>query len=77
MTILQFVLVKHGADDSKANRGIEADNQANNLTATPVSNPTIANMTIIGNNFDGDDDSEGVILRAGTNAKLMEALNGR
>jgi hypothetical protein len=67
---LQFVLVKHGADDSKANRGIEADNQADNLTATPVSNPTIANMTIIGNNFDGDDDSEGVLLRAGTNAKL-------
>jgi trimeric autotransporter adhesin len=67
---LQFVLVKHGADDSKSNRGIEADNQADNLTATPVSNPTIANMTIIGNNFDGDDDSEGVLLRAGTNAKL-------
>ena len=67
---LQFVLVKHGADDSKSNRAIEADNQSGNFTATPVSNPTIANMTIIGNNFDGDDDSEGVLLRAGTNAKL-------
>ncbi|MEO3877216.1 hypothetical protein [Rheinheimera fenheensis] len=67
---LQFVLVKHAADDAKANRGIEADNQADNLTATPVSNPIVANMTIIGNNFDGDDDSEGVLLRAGTNAKL-------
>ena len=67
---LQFVLVKHAADDAKANRGIEADNQSNNLTATPVSNPIVANMTIIGNNFDGDDDSEGVLLRAGTNAKL-------
>ena len=67
---LQFVLVKHGADDSKSNRGIEADNQSGNFTATPVSNPTIANMTIIGNNFDGDDDSEGVLLRAGTNAQL-------
>ena len=67
---LQFVLVKHGADDSKSNRGIEADNQSDNLTATPVSNPIVANMTIIGNNFDGDDDSEGVLLRAGTNAKL-------
>ena len=67
---MQFVLVKHGADDSKANRGIEADNQSGDFTALPVSNPIVANMTIIGNNFDGDDDSEGVLLRAGTNAKL-------
>lgn len=67
---LQFVLVKHAADGAKANRGIEADNQSGNFTATPVSNPTIANMTIIGNSFDGDDDSEGILLRAGTNAQL-------
>lgn len=67
---MQFVLVKHGADDSKSNRGIEADNQSGDFTALPVSNPIVANMTIIGNNFDGDDDSEGVLLRAGTNAKL-------
>lgn len=67
---MQFVIVKHAADDAKANRGIEADNQSGNFTALPVSNPIIANMTIIGNNFDGDDDSEGVLLRAGTNAKL-------
>ena len=67
---LQFVLVKHAADGAKANRGIEADNQSGNFGALPISNPTIANMTIIGNTFDGDDDSEGVLLRAGTNAQL-------
>ena len=67
---MQFVLVKHAADNAKANRGIEGDNQAGNLTAAPISNPTIANMTIIGNTFDGTDDSEGVLLRAGTNAQL-------
>lgn len=67
---MQFVLVKHAADNAKANRGIEGDNDAANITATPVSNPTIANMTIIGNTFDGTDDSEGVLLRAGTNAQL-------
>jgi trimeric autotransporter adhesin len=67
---LQFVLVKHAADGAKANRGIEGDNQSGNFTALPVSNPMIANMTIIGNNFDGDDDSEGILLRAGTNAQL-------
>lgn len=67
---MQFVLVKHASDNTKANRGIEGDNQSGNLTALPVSNPTIANMTIIGNTFDGTDDSEGVLLRAGTNAQL-------
>lgn len=67
---LQFVLVKMDPNNAKANRGIEGDNQAGNLTAAPVSNPTVANMTIIGNAFDGDDDSEGVLLRAGTNAQL-------
>ena len=67
---LQFVLVKHAADNAKANRGIEGDNQSGDFTALPVSNPMIANMTIIGNSFDGDDDSEGLLLRAGTNAQL-------
>ncbi|MDP5136199.1 hypothetical protein ORJ04_09580 [Rheinheimera baltica] len=67
---LQFVLVKHAADGAKANRGIEGDNQSGNFTALPVSNPMISNMTIIGNTFDGDDDSEGLLLRAGTNAQL-------
>lgn len=67
---LQFVLVKHAADNAKANRGIEGDNQSGNFTAQPISNPIIANMTIIGNTFDGTDDSEGVLLRAGTKAQL-------
>ncbi|MCA1929010.1 hypothetical protein [Rheinheimera sp.] len=67
---MQFVLIKHAADNAKANRGIEGDNQSTNFTATPISNPVIANMTIIGNTFDGTDDSEGVLLRAGTNAQL-------
>ncbi|WP_233081355.1 hypothetical protein [Rheinheimera soli] len=67
---MQFVLVKHAADGAKANRGIEGDNQSGNFTALPISNPIIANMTIIGNTFDGTDDSEGVLLRAGTNAQL-------
>jgi hypothetical protein len=67
---LQFVLVKHAGDGAKANRGIEGDNQSGNFTALPISNPIIANMTIIGNTFDGTDDSEGVLLRAGTRAQL-------
>lgn len=67
----QYFLVKHDANNGEANRGIEADNQSSNFSATPVSNPTIANMTIIGNTYkSAEKDSEGVLLRAGTNAQL-------
>jgi hypothetical protein len=65
---MQYVLVKHAADNSDANRGIEGDGDGG--TGTIFSNPTIANMTIIGNTFDGEDDSEGVLLRDQTNAQL-------
>lgn len=65
---MQFVLVKHADDNSDANRGIEGDGDGG--TGTAFSNPTISNMTIIGNTFDGEDDSEGVLLRDQTNAQL-------
>jgi len=68
---IQYVLVKHDANDGEANRAIEADNDGSSPAKEPQSNPTIANMTIIGNNFDSaDKDSEGVYLREGTKAQL-------
>src|SRR5690606_29617062 len=67
---MQHVLVRHNPNNTKANRGIEGDNQSSDFTELPVSKPRIANMTIIGNTFDGEDDSEGVLLRAGTAAEL-------
>nr|WP_168710968.1 hypothetical protein [Ningiella ruwaisensis] len=65
---MQYVLVKHADDNSDANRGIEGDGDGG--AGTEFSSPMIANMTIIGNTFDGEDDSEGVLLRDQTNAKL-------
>ncbi|MCW8832946.1 MAG: hypothetical protein OQK09_09605 [Colwellia sp.] len=68
---MQYVLVKHDANDGAANRAIEADNDGSTPNKQPQSNPTIANMTIIGNAFDtADKDSEGVYLREGTKAQL-------
>ena len=68
---MQYVLVKHDANNGAANRGIEADNDGSSPAKQPQSNPTIANMTIIGNGFDtADKDSEGVYLREGTRAQL-------
>ncbi|WP_100643819.1 hypothetical protein [Alteromonas facilis] len=71
---MQYVVVKQAADDSDANRAIEADNDGSNPAIEPQSNPTIANVTIIGNNFDGEDDSEGVYLREGTGAQLANFI---
>jgi hypothetical protein len=66
---MQFVLVKHAADNSDANRGIEGDGDGGD--GADFSNPTVANMTIIGNTFDtAESDSEGVLLRDQTNAQL-------
>jgi hypothetical protein len=66
---MQFVLVKHADDNSDANRGIEGDGDGGDGMA--FSNPTVANMTIIGNTFDtAESDSEGVLLRDQTNAQL-------
>ncbi|XQW84047.1 hypothetical protein ACOYR1_12970 [Thalassotalea piscium] len=68
---LQYVLVKHAAEDGEANRAIEADNDGSTPNKLPQSNPTIANMTIIGNGFDSaDKDSEGIYLREGTKAQF-------
>ena len=68
---MQYVLVKHDPENGQANRGIEADNDGTTPNKQPQSNPTIANMTIIGNTFDtADKDSEGIYLREGTKAQL-------
>ncbi|AWL11198.1 hypothetical protein HMF8227_00702 [Saliniradius amylolyticus] len=66
---MQYVLVKHDANDGEANRGIEGDGDGGD--GTDFSNPIVANMTIIGNAYDSaDKDSEGVLLRDQTNAQL-------
>ena len=51
---------------------IEADNREDNFTNTPVSSPTLANLTLIGNN--GIKEQRGVRLRAGTHIKMYNAL---
>lgn len=50
------------------NRGIEADNQDTNPDATPISNPTLKNVTVVGTK-EGPE-SQGAKLRAGTNGNI-------
>ena len=71
---LQHVLIKQAADNSDANRAIEADNDGKTPGKTPRSNPMLANVTIIGNNFKGEDEGEGIYLREGTGAQIYNLV---
>ncbi|MBX2802661.1 MAG: hypothetical protein KTR31_33585 [Myxococcales bacterium] len=65
-------VVLQGKDDA-GDQGIEADNNGDNNGATPRSNPTLANLTIVGSPDNGDSDI-GILLREGTAATIWNAL---
>ena len=53
----------------RGNRGIEADNLGDNNAATPISNPTIKNLTLIGLGDQGNE-PQGIMVRVGTRGKI-------
>ncbi|MBM4281978.1 MAG: hypothetical protein FJ137_14870 [Deltaproteobacteria bacterium] len=65
----QFVIVQH--HDGEGDRGIEADNNEDNFALTPVSNPTLSNVTLIAG---ADSESEGIKLRRGTQGAIHNAV---
>ncbi len=56
------------------NRGIEADNNSNNQTATPMSNPTIKNATFIGYTTTDNEGAGTNLFRVGTGATIDNAV---
>ena len=65
----QYVLIEQNTDSS-ANRGIEADNDSDNPNETPTSNPTIANLTLLGGSPKDSEDNDAMRLRRGTMGSL-------
>jgi hypothetical protein len=61
---MQYVHIQQSEDS--ADNGIEADNREENENAEPRSNPTIANMSIIGNSG-----QRAIRLRRGTGADIL------
>jgi hypothetical protein len=55
---------------SSDSRGMEADNNANNATLAPISNPTLSNITLIGRNNAAVTSEAGIMLRRGTYATI-------
>lgn len=67
----QFWVVNQGTESG--DRGIEADNNGDDNLATPISNPTLSNLTLVGAN-DGDNENTGMRLREGTKGKIYNAI---
>lgn len=68
---MQHVVVQQW--DDGGDRGIEADNNSDNLNLMPRSKPTISHVTLIGNK-DAPEASDGMKLRVGTGAQLYSML---
>ena len=66
----QFIVLQQHLD--AGDNGIEADNNGENNTVTPMSNPTLSNMTIIGSG--GASSDIGVLLREGTGVFIANSL---
>ena len=62
---IQYFVAQQSANEG--DRAIEADNQGDAPTATPLSDPTLYNVTLVGG---GNPEQEGVRLRAGTAGAL-------
>jgi hypothetical protein len=62
--------------DSTGNRGIEGDNSEYDQSATPVSSPTMFNLTFIGSGVPGYDESNapGIYLRRGSAGSFNNIL---
>ncbi|MBA3948690.1 MAG: hypothetical protein H0X44_01945 [Acidobacteria bacterium] len=71
---LQFAIVQQRGDN--ADRGIEADNNGNNNDLLPRSNPTIYNITLVGDRSTthGPESTNGMTLREGTAGTIRNAI---
>lgn len=71
---LQFAVVQQRGDN--ADRGIEADNNGNNNDLLPRSNPTIYNITLVGDRDtnEGPESTDGMRLREGTAGTIRNAI---
>lgn len=67
----------YGIRTNDGNRGIEADNSSQNHMQTPISNPTISNVTLIGNgvsNQSNSPENQAIKLRVGTKVQFSNVV---
>lgn len=69
---VQFMVVKQANDDG--DRGIEADNDSSNPAAVPISQPALANMTLMAADNSAETSAGGILLRRGTGANIYNSI---
>jgi hypothetical protein len=67
---LQFAVVQQGTD--AGNMGFETDNNEENHTASPISSPTVSNITVVGSPTIAEDNF-GLLFRRGSSPNLSNA----
>ncbi len=67
---LQFAVVKSGNPTSGDPRGIEADNLSSPNDATPFSDPSVSNFTLVGT----AGNQQGILLRRGTQGDIVNGI---
>lgn len=70
---LQFLFAQKDPAVADTANGFEFDNSADDIMATPVTNPTISNVTLCGPNAEIPKEQYGMLLREGTHATIMNA----
>jgi len=68
----QFLVVQQKGDE--ADRGIEADNLDKANDSTPRSNPTLYNMTLVGDPSEGSTSNRGMTIRRGTAGNIRNSI---
>lgn len=68
----QYILIKQY--DDEGNNGIEADSLKKNMAASPRSNPTLSNVTILGTMSEAAKGGSGMLLRRGTSINLFNSV---
>ncbi|WP_437730315.1 T9SS C-terminal target domain-containing protein [Sorangium sp. So ce1335] len=71
---LQFLALQQDASVADETNGFEGDNDAEGSENTPISEPTIYNVTLCGKNKDVDKQQYGMLLRRGTKAHIFNTI---
>lgn len=71
---LQFLFAQMDPTVSDTANGFEADNDEEDFAKAPVTNPTIYNVTLVGQNADIPKEQFGLLMRRGFNATIGNAI---
>ena len=70
----QFWIAQHSPTNSESDNGFEVDGNENDPDATPFTDPTIYNVTLVGGGDGAANSDVGLLLRLGTSGDIFNAV---